>query len=108
EDAPANVLVLATSSSGTTVTDLTLDLKNQEWTRGIQGNAISNTTISDVQMLNVAFVGINMVADSGPLRGLTIRDNRIKNVLGDKNTEGKPSIQLNSARQTDAAFKKSN
>ena len=108
EDAPANVLVQATSSSGTTVTDLTLDLKNQEWTRGIQGNAISNTTISDVQMLNVAFVGINMVADSGPLRGLTIRDNRIKNVLGDKNTEGKPSIQLNSARQTDAAFKKSN
>ena len=46
QDAPANVLVLATSSSGTTVTDLTLDLKNQEWTRGIQGNAISNTTIS--------------------------------------------------------------
>lgn len=100
KDAPASALVLATGSSGTTLADLTLDLSGSPLTRGVQGDAVSDATLSGLRMLGVSYVGINLVADSGPLRGVSVRGNRIDNVEGTPSLKGQAtSIQVGSARQ---------
>lgn len=96
----ASALVLATGSSGTTVADMVLDLRDSPLTRGIQGDALSDTTISGISMLGVTHVGINLAADAGPMSSVTIRNNRIENAEGTPERKGEgASIQVNSARQ---------
>lgn len=100
KEAPVNALTLATGSSGTTLTNLTLDLSGSPLTRGVHGDAISETTISGIRILGSTYLGISLAADAGPLRGNTIRGNRIQGPLGTPELKGAATaIQVTSARQ---------
>ncbi|WP_244925083.1 NosD domain-containing protein [Actinomyces bowdenii] len=100
KEAPVNALTLATGSSGTSMTNLTLDLSGSPLTRGIHGDAISDTTISGIRILGSTYLGISLAADAGPLRGNTIRGNRIQGPIGTPELKGQTTaIQVTSARQ---------
>ncbi|BDA63925.1 NosD domain-containing protein [Actinomyces capricornis] len=85
---PGIAISLATGSSGTAVTGMTLDLADSPYTIGLQGDALSDATISGISMTGVTFRGIQLAASSGPMTGVRITDNRIENVEGSKDTKG--------------------
>ncbi|RRD29328.1 right-handed parallel beta-helix repeat-containing protein [Actinomyces bowdenii] len=85
---PGIAISLATGSSGTTVTGMTLDLADSPYTIGLQGDALSDSTISGITMTGVTFRGIQLAASSGPMTGVRITDNRIDNVEGSQDTKG--------------------
>ncbi|MCR2053273.1 right-handed parallel beta-helix repeat-containing protein [Actinomyces bowdenii] len=85
---PGIAVSLATGSRGTTVTDMALDLTGSPYTIGLQGDALSDSTISGLTMTGVTFRGIQLAASSGPMTGVRITDNRIDNVEGSKDTKG--------------------
>ncbi|RJF40988.1 copper-binding protein [Actinomyces sp. 2119] len=85
---PGSAISLAAGSSGTTVTGMTLDLGDSPYTIGVQGDALSDSTISGITMTGVTFRGIQLAAGSGPMTGVRITDNRIDNVEGTTDTKG--------------------
>lgn len=85
---PADAITLAAKSSGTVVTNLTMNLKDSAFSRGIVGDALTQTTISRVSMVGLTFRGIQLSANGGPLTDIRIENNRLENVEADASHKG--------------------
>ncbi len=99
----------ARGATGTIVNNLVIDLNNQDFVRGISGESLSDVTISNLELKNVVYRGIQLSADHGPLTNVTVEGNTIDNEPGDINKKGHSlSIMVTAKRdETDEQYKNS-
>ncbi|MDO5084520.1 MAG: right-handed parallel beta-helix repeat-containing protein [Arachnia propionica] len=99
---PGNVFRFATHSSGTTLTDVRIDLSGSaEQTRGVLAASVTEVTISNLEITNSAWRAIDVVANQGPVRDLSIHHNTISGPQGAEATAGSQAISVTSHPKDD-------
>lgn len=99
ESEPTSAFEFVHGASGATVTNFSLDLADSKFTRGIAAIAVQDVVISGITMTGLSYRGIEMAADGGDLKNVRIENNRIENVVGEKETKGHViSISVSSER----------
>ncbi|MDO5094558.1 MAG: right-handed parallel beta-helix repeat-containing protein [Propionibacteriaceae bacterium] len=92
-----NVFRFATHSSGTTLTNVGIDLSDSaQQTRGVLAATVTNITISKLNIQGIQFRGIDVVANQGPVTGIRINGNTVKGPLGTKEASGTQGISVTS------------
>lgn len=109
QDSPTSTFEFVRGASGTTIRNFTIDLGDAKFTRGIAAVAVTDITITGVTMTGLSYRGIELAADGGDLKNIRVENNRIENIVGEKETKGQViSISVNSERNDpDDRFKNS-
>lgn len=97
----SSVIDIARGTTGTKISDFTLDLQHGQFTRGIAADGVSDIEISNIVMDNVFYRGIQLSADSGDLRDIVMHNNTINNQVGEAHTKGHCISIAVSARRTE-------
>ena len=99
---PGNVFRFATSSSGTTLTDVRIDLTGSvKQTRGVLAATVTDITISKLDIQGIQFRGIDVVANQGPVKNIRIHKNTLKAPPGTEDTNGIVPIGVTSHSDPD-------
>ncbi|MDO4243204.1 MAG: hypothetical protein Q4C85_05495 [Actinomyces sp.] len=86
--APASALSVATGSTDTAIANLTLDLSDSPYTRGVAIISASQVTISGVTMTGSTFRAIEVAATTGPVTDVLITGNTASSPAGTAETKG--------------------
>lgn len=74
---PEAAITLAMGSTGTVLTNATIDLTDSPDTRGVSANAVSRVTISHLTLTGGNRHGIDIAAGDGPVSDVVIADNTV-------------------------------
>lgn len=92
-----NVFRLATHSSGTTLTNVGIDLSGSvQQTRGVLAASVTDVTISKLNIQSIRFRGIDVVANQGPVKHIRINNNTLRGPQGTEKTSGTQAISVTS------------